>query len=82
MAVCASDLISWTGCLVQAKRKEIDAAKKDIDSNTRQLKTTEGEIATATKSHRSLQLTTKVFKRNEEQFPVFKPSHIHFRGEP
>ena len=34
VAVCASDLISWTGCLVQAKRKEIDAAKKDIDSNT------------------------------------------------
>ena len=82
MAVCASDLISWTGCLVQAKRKEIDAAKKDIDSNTRQLKTTEGEIATATKSHRSLQLTTKVFDRNEEQFRVSKPSHRHFRGEP
>merc|ERR1719217_1494078 len=34
-----------------AKRKEIDAAKSDIESNTRRLKTTEGEIATATKDH-------------------------------
>ena len=54
-----SDPRSLIGCPVQAKRKEIDAAKSDIESNTRRLKTTEGEIATATKSHRCLQFTTK-----------------------